>query len=81
MVNYRTFNTKLVTSGSSALVDRAWGVLPVSGVTGTITLEGFGTGSTTHPTIALEHLTAGEPFPCYVREVSITNGGSVYILA
>lgn len=81
MVNYRTFNTKLVTSGSAALVDRAWGVLPVSGVTGTITLEGYGTGSTVHPTIALEHLTAGQPFPCYVRSISVTNGGSVYVLA
>lgn len=81
MVNYRTFNAKLVTSGSAALVDRAWGVLPVSGVTGTITLEGFGTGSTVHPTIALEHLTAGQPFPCHVRSISVTNGGSVYVLA
>lgn len=80
-MNYRTFNTKLVTSGSAALVDRAWGVLPVSGVTGTITLEGFGTGSTVHPTIALEHLTSGQPFPCYVRSINVTNGGSVYVLA
>ena len=80
-MNYRTFNTKLVTSGSSELVDRAWGVLPVSGVTGTITLEGFGTGSVVHPTIALEHLTAGQPFPCYVRQITVTNGGSVYVLA
>jgi hypothetical protein len=81
MVNYRTFNAKLVTSGSSALVDNAWGVLPVNGVTGTITLEGYGTGSTVHPTIALEHLAAGQPFPCYVRSISVTNGGSVYVLA
>ncbi len=80
-MNYRTFNTKLVTSGSAALVNRAWGVLPVSGVTGTITLEGFGTGSTVHPTIALEHLTSGQPFPCYVRSINVTNGGSVYVLA
>ncbi len=81
MVNYRAFNAKLVTSGSSDLVDRAWGVLPVNGVTGTITLEGFGTGSTVHPTIALEHLAAGQPFPCHVRSISVTNGGSVYVLA
>lgn len=81
MVNYRTFNTKLVTSGSSELVDNAWGVLPVSGVTGTITLEGYGTGSVVHPTIALQHLVAGQPFPCYVRAISVTNGGSVYVLA
>jgi hypothetical protein len=81
MVNYRAFNTKLVTSGSSELVERAWGVLPVSGVTGTITLEGFGTGSTVRSTIALQHLTAGQPFPCYVREITVTNGGSVYVLA
>jgi hypothetical protein len=51
-----------------------WGVLPVSGVTGTITLEG-------NTTISLAHLTAGEPFPCYVKSISVTNGGSVYVLA
>jgi hypothetical protein len=81
MSNYRAFNAKLVTSGSTAIVEKAWGVLPVSGVTGTITLEGFGTGSTVHPTIALEHLTAGQPFHCYLRNVTVTNGGSVYVLA
>ena len=81
MSNYRTYNAKLVTSGSAALIDRAWGVLPVSGVTGTITLEGFGTGSTVYATISLAHLTAGEPFPCYVRSITVTNGGSVYVLA
>ncbi len=80
MANYRTYNTKLVTSGSSALVDNAWGVLPVNGVTGTITLEGFGTGSTVHPTIALEHLIAGQPFPCHVRSITVTTG-SAYLLA
>lgn len=81
MVNYRAFNAKLVTSGSTALVDRAWGVLPVNGVSGSITLEGFGTGSTIHPTIALEHLAVGHAFPCHVRSISVTNGGSVYVLA
>jgi hypothetical protein len=43
MSNYRTYNAKLVTSGSASLIDRVWGVLPVSGVTGTITLEGGAT--------------------------------------
>jgi hypothetical protein len=81
MSNYRTYNAKLVTSGSATLIDRVWGVLPVSGVTGTITLEGFGTGSTVNSTISLAHLTAGEPFPCYVRSINVTNGGSVYVLA
>jgi len=81
MVNYRTFNAKLVTSGSTDLVDRAWGVLPVSGVSGSITLEGFGTGSTVHPTIKLENLAGGHVFPCHVRSISVTNGGSVYVLA
>lgn len=81
MVNYRTFNTKLVTSGSSDLVNKAWGVLPVNGVSGSITLEGFGTGSTVNPTIKLEHLASGQPFPCYIKSISVTNGGSVYVLA
>ncbi len=74
MVNYRAFNAKLVTSGSASLIDRVWGVLPVSGVTGTITLEG-------NTTISLVHLAAGEVFPCYVKSISVTNGGSVYVLA
>jgi hypothetical protein len=74
MSNYRTYNAKLVTSGSASLIDRVWGVLPVSGVTGTITLEGGAT-------ISLSHLTAGEAFPCYLRSVTVTNGGSVYVLA
>ena len=74
MVNYRAFNAKLVTSGSATLIDRVWGVLPVSGVTGTITLEGGAT-------ISLAHLAAGESFPCYLRSVTVTNGGSVYVLA
>jgi hypothetical protein len=74
MVNYRAFNAKLVTSGSATLIDRVWGVLPVSGVTGTITLEG-------DTTISLAHLAAGEVFPCHVKSISVTNGGSVYVLA
>ena len=74
MTNYRAFDAKLVTSGSAALIDRVWGVLPVSGVTGTITLKG-GT------TISLAHLTAGQPFPCHIDSINVTNGGSVYVLA
>ena len=74
MVNYRVFNAKLVTSGSADLIDRAWGIMTVSGVTGTVTLEG-------NTTISLAHLTAGEPFPCYVKSIAVTNGGSVYVLA
>jgi len=74
MVNYRAFNAKLVTSGSASLIDRVWGVLPVNGVTGTLTLEG-------DTTISLAHLTAGQPFPCHVKSVTVTNGGSVYVLA
>ncbi len=74
MSNYRAYSAKLVTSGSASLIDRVWGVLPVSGVTGTLTLES-GT------TISLAHLTAGEAFPCHVKSVTVTNGGSVYVLA
>ncbi len=73
-VNYRAYNAKLVTSGSTTLIDRVWGVLPVTGVTGTLTLEG-------NTTISLAHLPAGEVFPCYVKSISVTNGGSVYVLA
>jgi hypothetical protein len=72
--NYRTYNAKLVTSGSATLIDRVWGIMPVTGVTGTVTLEG-------NSTISLAHLTAGEPFPCYLKSITVTNGGSVYVLA
>ena len=74
MVNYRAFDAKLVTSSSAALIDRAWGILPVNGVTGTITLEGGGS-------ISLATLATGHPFPCYPTSVTVTNGGSVYVLA
>jgi len=73
-VNYRAYSAKLVTSGSATLIDRVWGIMPVTGVTGTVTLEG-------NTTISLAHLTAGEPFPCYVKSITVTNGGSVYVLA
>jgi hypothetical protein len=72
--NYRAYNAKLVTSGSASLIDKVWGVLPVNGVTGTLTLEG-------NTTISLADLAAGEVFPCYVKSISVTNGGSVYVLA
>ncbi len=74
MSNYRAYNAKLVTSGSASLIDRAWGILPVNGVTGTVTLEGGGS-------ISLATLSAGQPFPCYPTSVAVTNGGSVYVLA
>jgi hypothetical protein len=82
MTNYRTFKTLLVQSGSTVTsLENAWGVLPVNGVTGTVTLEGQSNNTGSYTTISLAHLTAGEPFPCYVRSVSVTNGGSVYLLA
>ena len=74
MSDYRAYSAKLVTSGSVSLIDKVWGVLPVSGVTGTLTLEG-------NTTISLAHLSAGEVFPCYVKSISVTNGGSIYVLA
>lgn len=73
-MNHRAFNSKLVTSGSATLIDHAWGVMPVNGVTGTITLEN-------DSTIALQHLVAGQPFGCHIKSISVTNGGSVYVLA
>ena len=85
MVNYRAHNSKLFTTGQSGSLDKAWGVLPGTGSAGTITLEGFGTGSGLYPTdghatINISHLAAGVPFPCYIRNISVT-AGSVYILA
>jgi len=80
-MNYRAFNAKLVTSGSAGLIDRAWGILPVSGVVGTFELEGFVSGSSNHPSMSLQHLVPGQPFGCYVRSITVTNGGSVYVLS
>lgn len=84
MSNYRTHNTLLFTAGQSGNLDRAWGVLPGTGSAGTITLEGFGSGSGLYPndqraTINISHLQAGIPFPCYIRSISVT-AGSVYVL-
>lgn len=85
MVNYRAHNCRVFTAGQSGSLTHAWGVLPGTGSAGTITLEGFGTGSglnstDTHATINISHLAAGVPFPCYIRDISVT-AGSVYILA
>ena len=80
MVNYRIYNAKEFTAGQSGSLAKAWGILPTSGSTGTLTLEraSFSTGSYT--TMSIAHLTPGIAFPCFVTSVSVT-AGTVYVLA
>lgn len=73
-------NVLTLTSGQSGSLKNAFGILPASGATGTLTLErniGIATGSYT--TINIAHLTPGIPFHCFVTNVSVT-AGTVYVL-
>jgi hypothetical protein len=81
MTNYRTSNVLTLTNGQSGTLKNAWGILATSGSTGTLTLEGgnpLGTG--TYASMSINHIANGQPFPCYVRNVSVTTG-TVYVLA
>jgi len=89
MTNYRIFNAKEYTAGQSGSLERVWGVMRGSAIcSGSITLEGVvdnnlsGTIAQTnnHTTLKLEHLTVGEPVPCYVRSITVTSGNA-YLLA
>jgi hypothetical protein len=80
MSNFRTNNVLQLTNGQSGSLPNAWGILTVTGSTGTLQLERryYATGSYT--TMSLAHITPGIPFPCYVTNVSVT-AGTVYVLA
>lgn len=89
MVNYRIFNAKefiAAGAGTSGSLENAWGVMRGSAVcSGSVTLEGFVTPSgsmvnSTRSTLKLEYLAVGEPIPCYVRSITVTQG-SAYLLA
>lgn len=81
MTNYRTSNALKLTTGQSGTLTNAWGILVVSGTTGTLTLDGGNpTLRGTYATMSIDHIAAGQPFPCYVRNVSV-NAGTVYVLA
>ena len=77
---FRTNNAATFTSGSSGSVANAWGILPASGATGTLTLQPTTLGGATATTMSIAHLAPGVPFPCYLRSVSVT-AGTVYVLA
>ena len=81
MTTYRTSNAITLTNGQSGSLRNAWGILAVSGAIGTLTLEGGNallTGN--YATMSIAHIANGQPFPCYVRNVSVTSG-TVYVLA
>ena len=92
--NLRVSNVITLTTGQSASVGtlnwlpQAWGVLRGASGAGSITLQGVGTSSVNVPGPAMQYATmsiadaliVGEPFPCYVRQVTCT-AGTVYLLA
>lgn len=77
---FRTNNVTTYTNGQSGTATNAWGVLVASGSTGTLTLQPTTLGGATATTINIAHLAPGVPFPCYIRNVSVTTG-TVYVLA
>lgn len=84
MVNYRVFNTSVVGTGQTGSLDRAWGILRDSSGAGTLYLEGAVRGANTptasYATMSIADITAGQPFPCYVRKVEVS-AGKVYLLS
>jgi hypothetical protein len=92
--NLRVSNVITLIPGQSASVTtpnwlpQAWGVLRGASGAGSITLQGVGTSSLnlqgpqlTYATMSIaDALIVGEPFPCYVRQVTCT-AGTVYLLA
>ena len=77
---FRTNNVTTFTSGQSGSVANAWGILPVSGAAGTLTLEPVTLAGANPTTMSISHLAPGVPFPCYMRNISVTNG-TVHVLA
>jgi len=77
---FKTNNVTTLTAGQSGSISNGWGILPVSGATGTLTLQPTTLGGSTATTINIAHLAAGVPFPCSMRNVTV-NAGTVYILA
>jgi hypothetical protein len=83
MTNYRVSNALTLTNGQSGTLANAWGIMVASGAAaaGTLTLEGGNpTLRGTYATMSIAHIAPGQPFPCYVRNVSVSSG-TVYILA
>lgn len=80
MSSYRTNNAQTFNAGQSGSTTNAWGILPVSGATGTLTMQPTQLGGTTATTMSINHLAPGLPFPCAIRSVSVT-AGTVYVLA
>ena len=81
MSYFRTNNVLTLTANQSGSLTNAWGVLIVSGATGTLQLQKAelgGTGSFT--SMSLAHITPGIAFPCYPSQVTVT-AGTVYVLA
>ena len=80
MSYYKTNNVLALTAGQSGSLGNAWGILPASGATGTLTLERNLMGTGSYTTLNIAHLSSGIAFPCFVRSVSVT-AGTVYVLA
>lgn len=81
MSYFRTNNVLQLNSGQSGSLPNAWGILSVSGATGTLQLEKRYFASTgSYTTMSIAHINPGIPFPCYVTNVTVTSG-TVYVLA
>lgn len=80
MSHLRTHNIlRLVANQSGSLIN-AWGILPVSGAVGVLTLQPNSLGAVPYTSMSIADLAPGIPFPCFVRNVSVS-AGTVYILA
>ena len=77
---FRTNNAITLTAGQTGSIANAWGILPVSGATGVLTIQPQTLGGPTATTMSIAHLAPGVPFPCYVRSVAV-GSGTVYVLA
>ena len=86
MSNYRAFNALKLTAGQSGSLKNAWGVLKgTADASGSFFLEAKSGSlqndvSAPYVSMSIEHLSAGNPFLCHVRNVTVT-AGTVYILA
>ena len=81
MTSFRTNNAVAFTTGQSGSLQNAWGILATTGSTGTLTLQGGNpTMLGSYATMSIADVATGQPFPCFVRNVTVT-AGKVYILA
>ena len=81
MSYFRTNNAATIGATTTGSLKNAWGILVVSGSTGTLRLQKTTLGSTgSFTTMSLAHITPGVAFPCFPSTVEVATG-TVYLLA